>query len=295
MRNISGFLVSKILLFVFQFLFLLSCATPGKPVAAQSPQEVLPQWEIFTEDSVHGLVYCTGKISSPRLEFHAVRIDLSNTRLRIFAAGGAGSSSAVLSIKVSSFVRENNLLAGINALPFDTVSDREGEPRTNMGIVITDGRMISPPHPEFDALIFYADGSAAIIAQTDIRSTESIQNAVGGFRRILEGGTPVPRVLNFEARHPRSAAGISSDGRFLYLMVIDGRRIGSVGSTEAETALLLRALGASEGINLDGGGSSALALRSADGNVQVVNTPVHDNIPGRERAVAGCLGVGVVY
>ena len=281
---------SQILILI---VFLLSCATPGKPAVAQSPQEVFPQWESFAEDSVDGLVYCTGKISSPRLEFHALRVDLSNPELRIFVAGGAGSSDAVLSIKVSSFVRENNLLAGINALPFDTSSEREGEPRTNVGIVIADGVMISAPHPEFDALVFYSDGSAAIEAQSGIRSVENIQNAVGGFRRILEAGGLVPRVLDLETRHPRSAAGISSDGRFLYLMVIDGRRFGSVGSTEAETALLLRVLGASEGINLDGGGSSALALRSSDGSVQVINTPVHDNIPGRERAVAGCLGVGV--
>jgi len=92
-------------------------------------------------------------------------------------------------------------------------------------------------------------------------------------------------------RHPRSAAGISSDNKYLYLIVIDGRQIKSIGGTEAETALLLRALGASEAINFDGGGSSALVLRYPNGKVRVVNTPIHGQIPGRERAVAGCLGI----
>jgi exopolysaccharide biosynthesis protein len=200
----------------------------------------------------------------------------------------------ILSVRVSSFVRDNGLVAGINALPFDTVSGTEGEPRINIGIVIANGVMFSPPHKSFDALVFYKDGHAAIETQSGIKDFDSIENAVGGFYRILDNGQLVPRVLNLSDRHPRSAAGISPDGKFLYLLVIDGRQIKSAGCTEAETALLLRALGASDGINFDGGGSTALALRYPDNIVRVVNTPIHGNIPGRERAVAGCLGIGMI-
>jgi exopolysaccharide biosynthesis protein len=97
--------------------------------------------------------------------------------------------------------------------------------------------------------------------------------------------------LELEERHPRSAAGVSANGEYLYLLVVDGRRSGSIGSTEKETALLLRVLGSWDGINFDGGGSSALALRYPDGKVRVVNTPIHNMIPGTERAVAGCVGI----
>ena len=189
-------------------------------------------------------------------------------------------------------------MAGLNALPFDPSSGTEGEPRTNIGLVVADGVTLSPPHRSFDALVFYKDGRAAIAAQSEIKNndkdSESIENAVGGFYRILAHGELAPRVLSLTDRHPRSAAGISPDNKFLYLLVIDGRQIKSVGCTEAETALLLKALGASEAINFDGGGSSALALRYPDGVVRVVNTPIHGNIPGRERAVAGCLGIGQI-
>jgi hypothetical protein len=284
------------LLIVSSFI-VLSCTSlspvDGKAerlVASASPETVLPRWQSV---SVSGLDYVAGKVSRPRLEFYALRLDLSNPALRIVAAGGKSAADGTfLSTKVSSFVRDNSLLAGINALPFDKVSGREGEPRVNVGIVIADGVMLSPPHANFDALVFYADG-AGVVAQSAIHSAENITNAVGGFHRILSGGEPVPRVLGLEARHPRSAAGLSSDGRYLYLLAIDGRRPGSVGSTEAETALLLRALGASEGINFDGGGSTALVLRYPDGKIRAVNTPIHRQIPGRERAVAGCLGIKV--
>ena len=291
--RLISFSVPKILL-VFVIPLFLSCATlspsgdAAQPIAAPSPQTVQPHWEPFAQSG--GVAYCTGTTARPRLEFHALRIDLSSDGLRIVVAGGGGGQGETLSTTVSGFVRDNNLVAGINALPFDPVSDREGQPRTNVGVVIADGVTVSPPHPEFDALVFYADGSAAITAQTNLG--ENVTHAVGGFRRILESGEPVARVQNLNARHPRSAAGIAADGRYLYLLVIDGRRPGSVGSTEAETAVLLRSLGANDGINFDGGGSSALALRFPDGTVRVVNKPVHGGIPGRERAVAGCVGVG---
>jgi hypothetical protein len=290
--------------FIISFLLILSSCTTLSPVggqadrivSAESPERVMPQWQPFAEDKLDGLAYFTGKVSSPRFEFHALRVDLSVPELRILAAGGGDAISGdsggeFLSTKVSSFVRSNDLIAGINALPFDPVSGKEGEPRVNIGIVVADGVMISAPHPRYDALVFYTDGQAMIIAQSEIDTAENIASAVGGFRRILENNELVPRVLDLDARHPRSAAGISQSGRYLYLLVIDGRRLGSIGSTEAETALLLRALGASEGINFDGGGSTALALRYPDGKVRVVNTPIHDLIPGRERAVAGCLGI----
>jgi hypothetical protein len=294
-RNIKSFLI----IILFNVL-LFSCATlspvDGKAERlspAASPEGVMPQWRPFAEDALDGLAYFAGKVSGPRLEFHALRVDLSAPGLRMVTAGGGAkiTDGQFLSTKVSSFVRDNNLLVGINVLPFSPVSGKEGEPRTNSGIVVSEGVMVSAPRPRYDALVFYADGSPAIVAQSEIDSVENITNAVGGFYRVLEGYEPSPRTLDKDARHPRSAAGISSSGRYLYLLVIDGRRPGSVGATEAETALLLRALGSSEGINFDGGGSTALVMRYPDGKVRVVNTPIHRQIPGRERAVAGCLGL----
>jgi hypothetical protein len=300
--RLANLVLNKVV-FIVSFILILSSCTTLSPVSgqagrvtAESPEKVIPQWQPFAEDKLDGLAYFAGKVSNPRLEFYALQIDLSVLELQIVAAGGgttisSDSTGEFLSTKVSSFVRDNDLIAGINVLPFYPVSGEEGEPRVNVGIVIADGIMISTPNPRYDALVFYADGQAAIIAQSEIGTAENIISAVGGFYRILENNELVPRVLNLSTRHPRSAAGISSCGRYLYLLVVDCRRLGSVGSTEAETAVLLQALGASEGINFDGGGSTALALQYPDGKVRVVNTPVHDQIPGRERAVAGCLGI----
>lgn len=64
-------------------------------------------------------------------------------------------------------------------------------------------------------------------------------------------------------RNPRTLAGIRPDGRLL-LVTVDGRAPGhSVGASFAESAALLRALGARDGVNLDGGGSTAMTVGPA--------------------------------
>ncbi|MDR1178670.1 MAG: phosphodiester glycosidase family protein [Spirochaetaceae bacterium] len=214
----------------------------------------------------------------------------------------AAPLGTVPSTKVSSFVRNYGLIAGINTVPFDPVSAKEGEERAIVGIVIAGGRLFSLPRPEYDALVFYTPDRAAIVNQGNMGELGSIYAAAGGFHTILENGVLPGRIRGAEqenggpggqgARHPRSAAGLSADGSVLYLLVIDGRRPRSAGATEAETGLILKALGATEGLNFDGGGSSALALNFSDNRVRTVNVPIHSGLPGRERAVATCLGIG---
>lgn len=81
-------------------------------------------------------------------------------------------------------------------------------------------------------------------------------------------------------RNPRTAVGVLPDGRVVFVQV-DGRQPGrSIGLSVAETARLLEGLGAVEAVNLDGGGSSAVA--TGDGLVNTPSDPV-------ERPVADAL------
>lgn len=83
-------------------------------------------------------------------------------------------------------------------------------------------------------------------------------------------------------RAPRTAVGLVPGGGTL-LMVADGRQPRrAAGLTLAELAERLRALGATEAINLDGGGSSAMAIRG-----QLVNQPSD----GAERPVPNAVVV----
>jgi len=288
-RSCGSWLVLLIIFLIFSSCSSISPITSkiDNPQSFSTVEDIQPQWQVFAE----GIDYFYGKISSPKLEFHALKINLFAQDIEIVVAGGAYHDKQTLSKKVSSFVRDNNLLAGINAVPFDKVSSTENIVIQNVGIVISNGKLIAPTNKNYDALVFYKDGKVAIVNQSAINTIENIENAVGGFHQILTNGETAQRTHDNKARHPRSATGISQDGKYLYLVVIDGRRAGSVGATEEETALLLRSLGSWDALNFDGGGSTALAMRFANGKIKVVNTPIHGGIAGQERAVAGCIGV----
>ncbi|WP_020389564.1 phosphodiester glycosidase family protein [Kribbella catacumbae] len=82
-------------------------------------------------------------------------------------------------------------------------------------------------------------------------------------------------------RNPRTFAGVDGHGRTL-LITVDGRQTGELGLSIDETAELALTLGLSNGINLDGGGSTAMVL-----NDQVVTSPSD----GRERTIGDMIYV----
>ena len=268
-------------------------------------EDFSPDWQLFASDTIPGLFFTAARTSEPRLEFWAIKADLTEPSLAIVVNDRGitreENQTVMPSTRVSTFVRDYDCLVGINTVPFRPVSAIEGEGRTCIGIVVSAGVPISLPVPGYDALVFYRDGRAVIIAQSEIGDLGEVENALGGFRMVLQNGELSPRLLSDTGtprcdlpRHPRSAAGLSADGKTLYLLVIDGRRPGSIGATETEIGLVLKKLGAASGLNFDGGGSSAMALRFPDGRVRTVNTPIHGGIPGRERAVAASLGLRAV-
>jgi phosphodiester glycosidase len=61
-------------------------------------------------------------------------------------------------------------------------------------------------------------------------------------------------------RNPRTAVGITSQGRVI-LLVVDGRTSSSVGFTLYQLAKELKALGAVDAVNLDGGGSATMWVK----------------------------------
>lgn len=90
---------------------------------------------------------------------------------------------------------------------------------------------------------------------------------VGGFPLLLEDGDRVGdlgvgALPSFSAaRHPRTAVGLDRERRHLWLVVVDGRQPGySDGMTLPELARLFQGLGATEAVNLDGGGSTVMVV-----------------------------------
>jgi hypothetical protein len=110
--------------------------------------------------------------------------------------------------------------------------------------------------------------------------------AVGGFP-VLRNGSPLPG-LDDVTSAGRTAVGIKDGGHRLLLLVLDGSAAYRRGLTVAEVARALRRLGATDGFNLDGGGSSTLVTRARGARTVTVR-----NHPGEgvERPVANGIGV----
>ncbi|WP_183095937.1 phosphodiester glycosidase family protein [Nocardioides stalactiti] len=72
--------------------------------------------------------------------------------------------------------------------------------------------------------------------------------------------------------HPRTAVGVDRDTKELIILVVDGRQDFSRGYTMVELGKMLLRLGAEDGLNLDGGGSTTLAA-IRDGKLKVINSP----------------------
>ena len=112
------------------------------------------------------------------------------------------------------------------------------------------------------------------------------QELLGGYPMLLRSGAPVAEEEGLRppfsaTRHPRSAVALRPDGTVL-LVAVDGRAPGhSAGMSLQELAAFLRTLGATEALNLDGGGSTALVLGDS-----VVSRP---SDAAGERPVANAL------
>ena len=257
----------------------------GKSAAAPSVDKARPRWRPLAGGVEGGFM----RIASPPLAVWALRVDLANPAVEIVTNKSGPLPGVLAAVKVSSFLQEYDCVAALNGGPFEPVSTREGEARSAVGVFIRGGVLLSPPVSRYGALVFYRR-RAAVLSQAELAAVPAgVEAAVGGFDVILRDGEISARPEK-KARHPRSAAGVSADGTTLFLVAIDGRRPGSIGATEAETARLLRALGAQNAVNLDGGGSTAMAVR-VGGRAVLVNRPAHRLLWPAERAVAVCIGV----
>jgi hypothetical protein len=112
-----------------------------------------------------------------------------------------------------------------------------------------------------------------------------IDTALGGGPRLVKDSKILVANENFRSdvrvgNGPRTAFGIDAQGRYI-ILVADGRqKFYSTGLTLNELAATMQKLGAVDALNLDGGGSTAMAVRG-----KLVNRPSD----GRERGVANAL------
>lgn len=130
-------------------------------------------------------------------------------------------------------------------------------------------------------------------AEFKINSTIDINNintAISGGAKILDNGVisaSPGAVISPKSRQPRTAIGITADGKELIFMVVDGRSH-SIGATQDELAALLLKYGAYNAMNFDGGGSSTMIAKTLDDQWLTIKNTLSE---GSQRKVINGFGV----
>lgn len=164
-----------------------------------------------------------------------------------------------------------------------------GRPMTGGASPLVDGSVLSLPIIDTSGNV-PQPGEAIRIVLAVRRAMTRVRTLVGGWPRLIVHGRSVAdsvdrlegTVPSFSAvRHPRTGVGFSRDSTILYFVTVDGRQESSSGMSLPEFARLMLKVGVFEGLNLDGGGSTAMVVGG-----QLVN---HPSDPGGERTVGNAL------
>ena len=229
---------------------------------------------------------------------HAILVDLTTPGLEFFVTPGDKSAKLSLQARtVSSVLQKYNLQVAINGDGFqpwhsDNLFDyypHTGDPVAPLGYAASQGNDYAKGSEEEKTLYISKDNEVSFN-----HPQGDLYNAISGDRTILIGGEPVSDLPEDDSRQPRTAVGIDQEGKTLLLLVADGRQpFYSEGVTLKELANIMAGYGMDSALNLDGGGSSTLAVEGWFGFANVLNSPIDRNIPGLQRPVGNHLGIRV--
>jgi exopolysaccharide biosynthesis protein len=254
-------------------------------VALGKDQPASIQQKIFNNTT-----YFRKVVTSPSLNVvHVLSVDLRSGVASFLVTPADHENGDLCSRKTTEFLKEFGAQIAINGNGFSYVLEGDDCPdgrdlvRVN-GFAASRGKV-------------YADrpGPTVYINRNKVMRIDELQgkpfNAVSGDRVIIKGGKQVPN-LAANIPNPRTALGLTKNGKGLILMVVDGRQPGySEGVNFPDLVQLMLSYGAYDAINMDGGSSSAMVIQGRDGNPVLLNSPIDMNTPGKEASVANHLGI----
>ncbi|MBX3049022.1 MAG: phosphodiester glycosidase family protein [Anaerolineales bacterium] len=232
--------------------------------------------------------------SPRRLVIHIVTIDLKADGLKSLVSPGNPDRDQPSSAKTTSaFLSEAGLQLAINGDAFTPWYDlgpfgfapKPGQRVTPLGFAASRGVIYSQDTDEQPTLYLQPNNKVTINALEG-----KINNAISGYKLLVWNGE-LADGLRSSGTEPRTAVGLNKGGNKLVIIIVDGRQAGySEGVTELELAQLMLERNVHSAINMDGGGSTTLVIEGENGEPLILNSPVHQGIPGNERPVANHLG-----
>lgn len=247
---------SLLLLSALALVLTAGCTTP--PPAAELP------WQAVHRGVERALV-----TPLPASRVHVLRIDLHTPGLRI-----AVSPREDRGRSVDTMASTRGALASINASFFDS--------RFNpLGITASGGRRWDEVmRPSATALFGCDERPRCGFSWTEpARDSPAWRDVVGGQPWLVREGRARSAADDAGCQalcaraHPRTAVALDASGRWLFLVLAEGRRPNLPGLTLAELSAWLATIGVHDALNLDGGGSSTLLIRGESVMARPANEP----------------------
>jgi uncharacterized protein YigE (DUF2233 family) len=279
------------------FLLIIILCVEGYALYDRGRPAPIPMKKTLYE----GVVYRRLVQVTPRpMIIHVIIIDRSNSNAKFLVtpADSLGSEYPLNARTTSQFLYGYGLQIAINGdgfVPWWSRSPLDyyphaGDPVVPLGLAASKGKIYSYGQTDTPGVEPTLYISRQHYPSFNIRP-ENIWFAVSGDRMLVDRGD-IESDLDDSELDPRTAIGINENGRYVYLMVVDGRQpFYSMGATFAELAELMKKQGAYFAMALDGGGSSTMVVEGENGKPVILNSPIDNYIPGRERPVANHLGV----
>jgi exopolysaccharide biosynthesis protein len=253
--------------------------------------------------------------TAPReLHIHIVKIDLAAPGVRFKLTPPSGPRETVRQTTLE-YLRQEHAQVAVNAHFFTPYPSPEMESWL-VGYAASEGKVYSDFERPEQSYAIMADAPAialdrtnhAAVVRAGRRPEIEVWTAVSGSAQIVTAGVKtIPRYREgeltaggpggysdakswYDAVRARTAIGLTRDARTLVLFTVDERG-GSGGMTVGEVAEMLIRDGVYDALNLDGGGSTSLAMQDpASGDASFVNMPTDP----KGRAVASSLAVLIV-
>jgi exopolysaccharide biosynthesis protein len=256
---------------------------------------------VSTNQPLPGITIRIETRKNPPTRLFIAEVDLTDPRIHLHVAQGGpdpdGSGAWQTTLMEPSRVaaRENfDLVVNGDFFKARGVHDAEGADsqfRANLwacveGPAVSNGKIWSTSVSRLPCLVVHKNQTVTI--ETVGRPTSDDLEVVAGNTLLLKDDAITSHFSNI--RHPRTVLGLNAAGTRLTILVVDGRKPDAIGMNYTELAMEMRRLGCAQALNLDGGGSSVMALRDPDtGKFRLLNQPTD----GRERAVANVFGISV--
>ncbi|PSB02473.1 hypothetical protein C7B64_13080 [Merismopedia glauca CCAP 1448/3] len=240
--------------------------------------------------------------SFPRpVSIHIVEIKLKAPGIKIVVTPSPGKRSPheIQARTTSEFLQEFNLQLAINAnffYPFREKTPWDYYPKTVdgvnlVGLAISNKQIYSQSQPKFPALCFSPENKAQIVDNGQCPS--GTVEAIAGNQILIDRGRPVTAFSSasfYNQPYPRTAVATNRSGDKLWLFVVDGKQpFYSEGVTIPELTQILLQPGIDRAVNLDGGGSTTLAVATPTGS-RLLNSPIQNKLPMQERPIGNHLG-----